>query len=102
MTKDKSQEFTEQLEGVKQWLDSRHIADNTIQVYSFTVQQFFTLYGRPDYKNLLLYKCFLLEHYKPQTVNLRIPALNSFMEYLKIPGSKVSILKLQGKPFQKT
>ncbi len=87
------------LEAFRQWLTERHMADNTITVYTFAVRQFFSLYDQLDYKNLQLYKCYLLERYKPQTVNLRIRALNCFLEYSRIPDWKMSMLKVQQKTF---
>jgi len=88
-----------QTDEFSQWLIQRHMADNTITVYTFAVRQFFTLYDRLDYKNLQLYKCYLLEHYKPQTVNLRIRALNCFLEFHELPDWKMPMLKLQQKTF---
>lgn len=87
------------LETFKQWLTARHMADNTILAYSYAVEQFFTLYDRIDHKNLQLYKCYLLERYKPQTVNLRIRALNCFLEFSKQPDPKIPMLKVQQKTF---
>jgi len=96
---DKSVEFTKQVDDFRSWLDQKHMAENTILAYSFAVQQFFSLYDKPNLSNLQLYKCFLLEHYKPQTVNLRIRALNCFLEQQKIPGCRLTMLKLQQKTF---
>lgn len=98
-TQDKSQELSVRLDDFRSWLDQKHMAENTIHAYSFAIQQFFSLYDTPSFKNLQLYKCFLLEHYKPQTVNLRIRAINCFLEYEKIPDCHLTMLKLQQKTF---
>lgn len=87
------------LEDFGQWLADRHMADNTITAYTFAVRQFFGLYDQPSHKNLQLYKCYLLERYKPQTVNLRIRALNCFLEFSNIPDSRTPMLKVQQKTF---
>lgn len=87
------------LENFSQWLECRHKADNTIKVYSFAVRQFFQLYHQMDHQTLQLYKCYLLEHYKPQTVNLRIRAVNCFLEFLQIPDWRLTMLKVQQKTF---
>lgn len=87
------------LEAFGQWLTQRHMADNTIIVYTFAVRQFFDLYDQPSHKNLQLYKCYLLERYKPQTVNLRIRALNCFLEFSHMPETKIPMLKVQQKTF---
>ena len=44
----------------------------TLRAYTYAVRQYFTYYRDITYPNLKLYKIFLLEHYKPQTINQRI------------------------------
>ena len=65
----------------EKYLVARNKSPNTICVYRYAVEQFYHLYPQLTPRNLQLYKVYLLEHYKPQTVNLRIRALNCFMEY---------------------
>ena len=50
-------------------------------------------------KNLLAYKGFLVENFKPQTVNLRLQAINKFLEYSKQEKLKVKFVKVQQKNF---
>lgn len=87
------------LELFRQWLAQRHMADNTIRSYAYAAEQFFTLYDQITPQTLQLYKCYLLERYKPQTVNLRIRALNCFLEFSQLPDPKVPMLKVQQKTF---
>ena len=89
----------QQIDGFSQWLRERSRAENTILVYTYAVRQFYSLYPHLDSSNLQLYKCFLLEHYKPQTVNLRIRALNCYMEYQNSSVSPVSMLRMQRKTY---
>lgn len=98
-TIDHEADLAGQLDGFRVWLEERNRAENTILVYTFAVRQFYSLYDRPDSSRLQLYKCFLLEHYKPQTVNLRIRALNCYMEYLNISTPPVSMLRMQQKTY---
>ena len=77
------------------WLTQRNRAENTILAYTYAVQQFFSLYQQPDSPSLRQYKCFLLEHYKPRTVNQRIRALNCYMEYINCPEAPVAMLRMQ-------
>lgn len=77
------------------WLEGKNRAENTIRAYSSAVRQFYSLYDCLDTDNLQLYKCFLLEHYKPRTVNLRIRALNCYMEYSHSPVTPVTMLRMQ-------
>lgn len=91
--------LTENMDGFRQWLEQRGRAENTILAYSFAVRQFYSLYKVWDSSNLQLYKCFLLEHYKPQTVNVRIRALNCYMEYQNSSATKMSMLRMQQKTY---
>jgi len=77
------------------WLTQRNRAENTILAYTYAVQQFFSLYQQPDSPSLRQYKCFLLEHFKPRTVNQRIRALNCYMEYINCPEAPVAMLRMQ-------
>lgn len=90
---------TKHLNEFREYLISRNMSDNTICVYHFAVQQFFQLHNLVTAATLQLYKVYLLEHYKPQTVNLRIRALNCYMEFLKYNESKLPMIKIQQKMY---
>lgn len=83
----------------KEYLVSRNIADNTIHVYSFAVRQFHRLFHEITDCNLQLYKLYLLEHYKPRTVNLRIRAINSYLHYIHSDESRIVMIKMQQKAY---
>lgn len=87
------------LEDFSNYLGFNNMAYNTIHVYLYAVEQFLTMYHTVSHDNLMLYKCFLMEHYKPQTVNLRIRALNCFMESLHLSPSKILMVRVQQKTF---
>lgn len=89
----------QQLDSFCKYLTARNMASNTIGVYSYAVGQFYSLYPQLTPRNLQLYKVYLLEHYKPQTVNLRIRALNCFMEYRQASIGPVSMIKVQQKTY---
>ena len=82
-----------------QYLRTKNMASNTIHVYSYALRQFLCRYHEVDFSNLHLYKVFLLEHYKPQTVNLRIRAVNSYLEFTKAKSKKLSMVKIQQKNY---
>jgi integrase len=50
-------------------------------------------------ENLLAYKGFLLERYKPKTVNLRIQAINKYLEFLGKDKLQLKFIKVQQKSF---
>ncbi len=86
-------------EGFRSYLTAHNMSQNTICVYCYAVQQFFDFYSELNLATLQLYKVYLLEHYKPQTVNLRIRALNCYMEYSNYRESKISMIKIQQKMY---
>ncbi|MBW4715521.1 integrase, partial [Prevotella denticola] len=80
-------------------LAKTNLAPNTITSYVWTVNYFFEHYKEVNKKNLLAYKGFLVENFKPQTVNLRLQAINKFLEYSKQDKLKVKFVKVQQKNF---
>lgn len=54
----------------KNHLAKTNLAKNTVTSYVWTVQYFLNHYGEVNKKNLLAYKGYLVENFKPQTVNL--------------------------------
>lgn len=87
------------LEEFQLHLSAQNMSYNTIHVYVYAIRQFFQLYREINYSNLHLYKVYLLEHYKPQTVNLRIRALNSYIEFKHIDAGKLPMVRIQQKNY---
>lgn len=83
----------------KKSLSKNDLADNTITSYVWTVNHFLTQYGSVNKENLLAYKGFLIEHFKPQTVNLRLQAMNKYLEFIKKDRLKLKFVKVQQKNF---
>ncbi|MBS5640106.1 tyrosine-type recombinase/integrase [butyrate-producing bacterium] len=81
------------------WLLRNGKSYQTIRSYLYTARHFLSLYPEVTHDNLMLYKCYLIDRYKPNTVNLRIRAMNCFMEFLELPDSRVLMVRLQQKPF---
>lgn len=76
-----------------------NLAENTISAYLFSIKQFHKLFSEVSKSNLQKYKLFLIERYKPQTVNLRLRAINCYLEFIKKEKWKLSFVKIQQKPF---
>ena len=87
------------LDQFQKYLMTHNKSPNTICVYRYAVEQFYHLYPQLTPRNLQLYKVYLLEHYRPQTVNLRIRALNCYMEYRQASITPVSMIKIQQKTY---
>ena len=66
----------------EEYLRKDNMAENSIESYMWTVNYFTTNYEHVSSENLLAYKGFLMEHFKPKTVNLRIQAMNKYLDYL--------------------
>ncbi len=83
----------------EEYLKDQNLSQNTITSYLYAIKQFNTLYSALTQKNLRDYKVYLIENYKPQTVNLRIRAINCYLESLQKDKWKLSTVKVQQKPF---
>lgn len=83
----------------EEYLNEKNLSHNTIISYRYAIKQFDTYYDRVTQKNLREYKMFLIENYKPQTVNLRIRAINCYLECIQKDKWKLSSVKVQQKPF---
>lgn len=87
------------LEAFAKYLELHDMSANTIRAYLYAVRQFLSLYPAADHEHLMLYKCYLIDRYKPQTVNLRIRAMNCFLEFERQPSDRILMVRLQNKPF---
>ena len=67
----------------EEYLRKGNLSENTITSYLWTVNYFLEHYDTVSKENLLAYKGYLMEFFKPKTVNLRIQAMNKYLEYLK-------------------
>lgn len=86
-------------EDFEEYLKRRNLAQNTITAYLSAVRQYYEKYEGVTRKDLRDYKMFLIESYKPQTVNLRIRAVNCYLESIKKDSWKLPTIKVQQKPF---
>lgn len=89
----------ETIASFKDFLAKTNLAKNTVTSYLWTVEYYSLHYGTINKKNLLAYKGFLIEHYKPQTVNLRLQGINKYLEFTKQEKLKVRFVKVQQKNF---
>lgn len=83
----------------KAYLAKNNLAENTITSYVWTVTYYLEHYKDVNKKNLLAYKGYLVENFKPQTVNLRLQAVNKFLEFSKQEKLRMKFVKAQQKNF---
>ena len=76
-----------------------NMSENSISAYLYAVDFFVTNYSTVDKANLLAYKGYLVEHFKPKTVNLRIQAINKFLQFMKKERLCLKAVKVQQKVF---
>ena len=83
----------------KAYLAKTNLAENTITSYVWTVTYYLEHYKVVNKKNLLAYKGYLVENFKPQTVNLRLQAVNRYLEFSKQEKLKMKFVKAQQNNF---
>lgn len=87
------------LESFEEYLQQENMAKNTIQAYLFTTRDYFAHHKELNKKNLLLYKTYLIENRKPKTVNLRLQALNRYLDFIGKTKWKLKSVKVQQRSF---
>lgn len=83
----------------EKYLTKSDLAKNTVTSYVWTVKYFLNHYKEISKKSLLAYKGFLVENFKPQTVNLRLQGINKYLEFIKQDKLKMKFVKVQQKNF---
>ena len=81
-------------------LREKNLSENTIASYLFAIRQFIEKYGdNITQKKIREYKIWLIENFKPKTVNLRLGAINSFLESIGKEKWNIQLIKIQQKTF---
>ena len=83
----------------EKYLKGTNLAENTIAAYLFALRQYSEQWDTISKKNLRDYKVFLIEKYKPQTVNLRLRAVNCYLENIGKSNLKMPFVRVQQKAF---
>lgn len=76
-----------------------NMAQNTITAYQYAIKDFFTKHKELNKRNLMLYKTYLIETFKPKTVNLRIQAINKFLECSGKNRLRLKAVKVQQRSY---
>ena len=83
----------------EEYLRRGNLSENTITSYLWTVDFYNAHYDGVTKENLLAYKGYLMEFFKPKTVNLRIQGINKYLEYLHKERLQLKAVKVQQKNF---
>lgn len=86
-------------ENFKNYLLKENLSEKTITSYLWTFNYFNSAYLEVNKSNLLAYKGYLMENFKPKTVNLRLQAINKYLEFIKKDKLKLKFIKVQQKNF---
>ncbi len=80
-------------------LRGTNLSENTIASYLFAIRQYSSQYDAITKNNLRAYKVWLIESYKPKTVNLRLRAINCYLESIGKESWKLPFVRVQQKAF---
>ena len=81
------------------YLRKNHLAENTVKSYIWAVEHFKSEYGAFSRRNLAAYREFLVQNFKPQTVNLRIIAINKYLSFTGRKKLCIKCVKIQRRHF---
>lgn len=87
------------IEKFERHLRNQNLSENTISSYLFAVKQYNEQFGEVTQKKLRSYKVWLIENYKPKTVNLRLRAINCYLESIGKGKWKIPFVRVQQKAF---
>jgi len=87
------------VEKFKLFLRHSNMAENSISAYVYAVNDYNSRYRELTKANLMLYKTYLIENFKPKTVNLRIQAINKYLEFMKKPRMRMKSVKVQQRSY---
>ena len=86
-------------EDFKTFLINGNMAKNTVSAYCYAVNDYFARHRVLNKRSLLLYKTYLIETFKPKTVNLRIQALNKYLEFEDKGKLRLKSVKVQQRTY---
>lgn len=83
----------------RQYLEGQGLSKRTVESYIWTANYFNENYDGVNRENLLAYKGYLMEFFKPKTVNLRIQAMNKYLDFIGMHGLRLKAVRIQQKSF---
>ncbi len=87
------------MDNFEEYLRGTNLSENTIASYKFAVKQYFQQFDMVSRRKLRDHKIWLIESYKPKTVNLRIRAINCYLDSIGKGEWKLQFVKVQQKAF---
>ena len=87
------------MEKFKQFLIAKNLAKNTVSAYIIAIQGYQELFDEVNKKDLLLWKTYLIENFKAKSVNLKIQAMNKYLEFIGKEKLRLKSIKVQQRMF---
>ena len=86
------------MEGYETYLRDHGFSDNSVRSYLYAAKQLNERLETLNNEELLAHKDWLIATYSAKTVNIRIVAINSYLDYLGYEGVRLAGLRIQQKP----
>lgn len=87
------------IENFETYLRQRNMAENTVAAYLYAVREYYSQHKELNKRNLLVYKTYLIEKFKPKTVNLRIQAMNKYLDCMGKSHLRLKSVKVQQRSY---
>ena len=88
------------MEDYETYLAEKGFSAHTVDSYLFAVRQLSDRVGcEPSNESLMEHKDWLAAHFAAKTVNLRITAINSYLDFIDYQGIRLKSLRVQQKPY---
>ncbi|WP_262913026.1 tyrosine-type recombinase/integrase [Phocaeicola vulgatus] len=87
------------IENFETYLHQGNMAENTVAAYLYAVKEYYSRYKELNKRNLLVYKTYLIEKFKPKTVNLRIQAMNKYLDCIGKSRLRLKSVKVQQRSY---
>lgn len=81
------------------FLIDKNLSNNTVTTYVTAVRGYLSVYEDVNKKNLLTWKANIIDSCKAKTVNLKIQAMNKYLDFIKKPNLKIKAVKIQQRTF---
>lgn len=88
-----------EIKDFEECLRQSNMAENTVSAYVYAVKEFYFRHKDLNKKNLLIYKTYLIEKFKPKTVNLRIQAVNKYLDMSGKSRLRLKSVKVQQRSY---
>lgn len=88
------------MEDYRKYMLEKGFSPNTIQSYEYAIHQMDERISlRPTNEDLLAHKDWLTSSFAAKTANLRITAINSYLDFIEYKGIRLKGIRIQQKPF---